>query len=136
MPSEPQDIQSETKPITHTLVAVEDGVAYTVVYAFAEPEQHVDEANFQQFYEGVLRSLPNCTVLTEAAAAPPVHDYIGHWYRMDCTAQQGMKISLLGNLYWGKHYSYAVITMFPTGQSDPPDSKRFSQSFTLLNPTK
>ena len=39
-------------------------------------------------------------------------------------------------MYWGKHYAYAVLTMFSTAPSDPPTAKKFSDSFSVLDASK
>ena len=67
----------------------------------------------------------------ENPAFPAEAGYIGHWYRIKCEVT-GMKVSMVGNLYWGKHYSYAVLVMFPAAPSDPSSATRFANSFSVI----
>ena len=48
----------------------------------------------------------------EQAPAPALEGYIGHWYQLSC-AMPNVKVAIEGNLYWGKHYAYAVMVMYP-----------------------
>ena len=132
MPVQPKDTPNpQASAETHTIQAISGGAAYTVVYVVNPSEQQVTEANYKIYRDAFLAGLPNCKVTTESAAAPALTGYIGRWYRMDCNVD-GKPISFAGNLYWGKRYAYAVLTMFPTAPSNPATAKRFSDSFTNL----
>jgi hypothetical protein len=93
----------------------------------------VDDANYNSFKDGVFKALPTCQVGPEQPASRVVEGYIGHAYRLGCTAQ-GIELTLTGNLYWGKHHAYAVMAMFPAGIAEPPSVKAFVQSFALIDP--
>jgi len=46
------------------------------------------------------------------------------------------KITIVGSLYWGKHYSYAVMAIFSATVPQPADVKKFVESITLIDPEK
>ena len=132
MPVQPKDTPTPNASTeTHTIQAISGGAAYTVVYVVNPSEQQVTEANYKIYRDAFVSGLPNCKVVTESAAAPALPGYIGRWYRMDCNVD-GKALSFAGNLYWGKRYAYAVLTMFSTAPSIPPTAKRFSDSFANL----
>jgi len=137
LPAEPQDTAlPETGGIeAHVLVAQEKGVRFTVISASFAREQPVDDANYGEYKAGVLSKLPNCEVGAEQQPAPALSGYIGHWYKLNCIASND-KITIEGNLYWGKHYSYAVLALFAAGAEEPPAVKKFTGSFALLKPEK
>jgi hypothetical protein len=54
---------------------------------------------------------------------------------MNCDVRT-QKMSFVGNLYWGKHYAYAVLAMFPTAAADPPEAGKFCNSFSVLGGSK
>jgi hypothetical protein len=137
MPIEPQDSPNgdQAEQVSHTVQAISGSIGYTVVYVISNAEQPVDEATFNIYRDAFLKGLPNCERITEDAASPAVQGYIGHWYRMSCNVS-GQKLSFVGNLYWGKHYAYAVLAMFPTESSDPATAKKFTSSFAVLDPSK
>ncbi|HYA97007.1 MAG TPA: hypothetical protein VEH49_02855 [Methylomirabilota bacterium] len=114
---------------SHTLIAKQNSGAYTVVYAAMSSDQAVDEANFQAYKNGVLQELAGCSVDKETPALPAVRSYVGRYYRLACE-----KIYIVGNLYWGKRYAYAVMAMFPNGTPESADIRRFLDSFSVLNP--
>jgi hypothetical protein len=131
-PGEPKDtVNPAAESIkSHTLLAISNKTAYTVIYAAMATDQPVDDATFETYKKSVLKELPKCNVTKEVAAAPDIAGYIGHWYRLDCEG-----FTALGNLYWGKHYAYAVMVMFSTGRPEPADSKKFFDSFSVLAPS-
>lgn len=137
MPGEPKDIGNggQSEQASHTIQSIDGTVGYTVVYVITKAEQPVNEATFKVYRDAFMKGLPNCVQVTENPAAPAIRGYIGHWYRMNCQVQD-KKLSFIGNLYWGKHYAYAVLTMFPTAPSDPPMAAKFSDSFSVIDPDK
>jgi len=46
------------------------------------------------------------------------------------------KVTILGNLYWGKHYAYAVMVMFPASAAAPQTTNKFLQSFGIIDQGK
>jgi hypothetical protein len=137
MPVEPKEsvIDEPNGQSSHTIQAISGSVGYTVVYVITKAEQTVDEATFKAYRDAFLKGLPNCDLVTEDPASPAVRGYVGHWYRMNCSVQD-KKLSFVGNLYWGKHYAYAVLTMFATEPSDPPMARKFTDSFFVLDASK
>jgi hypothetical protein len=135
-PGEPQDsVNSAGGGITsHTLQAREKGVVYMVVWASTEVAQTVDETNFQTFKNGFLSKLPKCEVGAEQPASPNFQGYIGHEYRLNCDAMQA-KLAITGNLYWGKHYCFAVMAAY-ADTTAPAEVKNFMESFAVLDPAK
>jgi hypothetical protein len=81
----------------------------------------------------VFKELPKCTVMTDKAGSPAVQGYISRQYRLSC--EMGATVTIVGNLYWGKHYSYAVMVMFAT-PSDPPTISKFTNSFEITDTSK
>ena len=98
---------------SHTLVTQESAAVYMVVYTRITSAQPVDEATFQIYKNGVFKELPTCEASADEPASPAVERYIGHSYRLNCDIQ-GNKIKIAGNLYWGKHYAFAVMAMSPS----------------------
>lgn len=136
-PGEPQDSvnKNDANMQSHTLMAVEKPVFYTVVYTNMTNEQTVDDANFQVFKNAVFKELPKCQVGAERAASPSVDGFIGRGYRLSC-AMPNAQIALTGNLYWGKHHAYALMAMFPDDVSEPATVKTFVESFSVIDPAK
>ncbi len=136
-PGEPQDsVNSVGGGITsHTLQARDKGVIYMVVWASTDARQTVDEANFQIFKNGFLSKLPKCEVGTEQPASPTFSGYIGHGYRLNCDAPQA-KLAVTGNLYWGKHYCFALMAISASSAAEPAEMKSFMESFAIVDPSK
>ena len=101
-PGEPQDAVNSESPTmqSHTLLAMQKPAGYMVVYTHITNEQKVDDATYQLFKEGFLKQLPGCEVKREEAPSPGLRGYIGHRYLLNCGT-----MTLVGNLYWGKHYA-------------------------------
>lgn len=137
LPVEPKETTTGDTPATtsHTIQAIAEAVSYTIVYVTLDEEQEVTEANYKTYKEGVLKELSTCTVLDEQPAAPAIPGYIGRWYRMNCDISN-TKLTFVGNLYWGKHYAYAVLGMFATAPTDPPSIKKFVNSFGVIDASK
>ena len=74
--------------------------------------------------------MPNCEVGKEGPPRPAIQGYIGHSYRLDCDIS-GNKVITIGSLYWGKHYAYAVMVMFPANVPEPAAVKKFMDSFSV-----
>ncbi len=119
---------------SHTLMAKSGSYIYTVVYTSMKAEQAVNDETYKVFKNAVFNQLPKCEMETEAAAAPDLQGYIGHWYRLGCS--MNTRVIVLGNLYWGKHYAYAVMVMYPATVAEPPAMKDFWESFAVLDPAK
>ncbi len=135
-PVEPTDTlngeQGEVR--SHTLLALVRPNAYTVVYTTMTREQTVDEATYEVFKDAVFKELPKCSVVTVGAVSPAISGYIGHWYRLSCDMGNST-LTMTGNLYWGRHYAYAVMAMFATSP-DPPTVKKFTDSFSVTDTSK
>ncbi|MGE5323800.1 MAG: hypothetical protein ACM3SW_13110 [Actinomycetota bacterium] len=133
-PGAPQDNvnKKDDKVDSHTLMAVEKPVYYTVVYTSMVDGQNVDDTSFNAFRDAVFKELPKCQVDTEQPASPVVDGFIGHSYRLSC-AMTNARLVMTGNLYWGKHYAYAVMAMFPDGITPPEAVKMFVESFSVVN---
>jgi hypothetical protein len=134
LPIEPKDTTNgdPSSVVSHTILALSGSNAYMVVFVFTKPEQSVTEAEFKVYRDSVMKTLPQCAQETESPASPTVIGYIGHWYRMNCSMRD-QNMTLIGNLYWGRHYAYAVFTLFPPAPTDPPTAKKFSDSFSVFD---
>jgi hypothetical protein len=104
---------------------------YMVVYTTMAAEQKVDEDTFRQFRDGVFKQLPKCEIVKEGPPSRALAGYIGHWYNLNCG-----QVVFSGNLYWGKRYAYAVMAVYPVNSTEPPNVKRFLESFDLLDAGK
>ena len=123
-PSEPQDTVNKTEEgsQSHTLLAGEGKVLYTVVYTA-----------IQAFKNGVLKELPKCEAGTEQPASPALEGYIGHAYRLSCD-MANTRVTIVGNLYWGKHYAFAIMTMFRADVAEPTAAEnKFTDSFAVID---
>lgn len=137
-PGEPADSINKTEGDlqSHTLLARDGPVVYTVVYTVMTSAQTVDEATFQAFKLGVFKELPKCEADAEQPVSPVLESYIGHAYRLNCDMPNA-KVTLVGNLYWGKHYSFAVMTMFAASVAEPTSTeKKFVDSFAVIDAAK
>jgi hypothetical protein len=136
-PAEPQDSVNKGDDAiqSHTLMAQQSGAVYTVVYTAMTAEQKVDDKTYEVFKNAVFKELAKCEVVAEQAPSLPLSGYIGHWYRLSC-AMPNAEVAIVGNLYWGKHYAYAVMTMYPARNAEPATSKDFVNSFAVLDAGK
>jgi len=134
MPAEPEDTNAGDGSDMHTLLAFVDGVGYSVTYSKSSEDQPVNDAIFKQYADGMIKS-SKCTVVNEAPASPAIPRLIGRHYRLDC-GTGSEKLTDVGNLYLAKHYTYAVLVMFQPRPVDPPNLKKFVDSFALTDPAK
>jgi len=137
LPGEPKENVS-TDPdgtTTHTIQTVADSVVFLVVYVAAPAEQQVDEATFNVYRDAFLKGLPNCDLVKEDAPSPAVTAHVGHSYRLSCLVGDTRYI-FVGNLYWGKHRAYAVLSMFQPAASDPLTARKFINSFAVIDTAK
>jgi hypothetical protein len=137
-PGEPGDTVNKTEEgaQSHTLLAREGTALYTVVYTVMTSEQKVDNVTFQAFKNGVFKELPKCEAGAEQPASPVLAGYIGHAYRLSCDMPNA-KVTIVGNLYWGKHYAFAVMTMFPASVAEPTATEnKFTESFAVIDATR
>jgi hypothetical protein len=133
VPADPKDTPSANPDAMITVEASLNGIGYAVIYVHdAAQNFKVDEANARQFGAGIIK-LQNCTVSTESPADPPVPALAGLHYRLACE-NSGAKFTYVGNIYIGKHYGYFVMGIFATAASDPPEVKKFVDSFSILDP--
>ena len=135
-PGEPTDTVNKTEDDSmqsHTLLAREATALYTVVYTTMSSEQKVDDATYQAFKAGVFKELPKCEAGAEQPASPVLEGYIGHAYRLNCD-MPNTRVTIIGNLYWGKHYAFAVMTMFPANVAEPTAAEnKFTESFAVID---
>jgi hypothetical protein len=136
LPVDPQESASgEGEKASHTIQAISGSAGYTVVYVRNEAEQPVDEATYKIYRDNFIKGLPQCNLVREDPVSLSLTGYIGSWYRMNCDVQ-GNKLTFTGNLYWGRHYAYAALAMFPTGSGDPQTAEKFYNSFSVLDGSK
>ena len=136
MPGEPNEsVNGEGDKASHTIQAISGSIGYTVVYVANPAEQPVDEPTYKIYRDAFLKGLPQCELVREDPVSHPLAGYIGRWYRMNCNAS-GQKMTFTGNLYWGRHYAYAVLAMFSTAASDPSEGAKFYNSFSVLDSSK
>lgn len=137
-PGEPTDTVNKTEEgaQSHTLLAKEGTALYTVVYTVMTSEQKVDNATYQAFKTGVFNELPKCETGAEQPASPALEGYLGHSYRLNCDMPNS-RVTIVGNLYWGKHYAFAVMTMFAANVAEPTaTAKKFAESFAVIDAAK
>ncbi|HZU33653.1 MAG TPA: hypothetical protein VFB79_21245 [Candidatus Angelobacter sp.] len=136
-PGDPKDTVNPTDSSmkSHILQVQQSPVLYMVVWSFIDKEQSTDNKNYEDFKSGVFSKLPSCTVENEQAASPAFRQYVGRGYLLSCDYPKG-KVKIKGNLYWGKHYSYALMTAFPANITESAEIKKFMESFTVLDPAK
>lgn len=133
-PGEPQESVNNSSPdvTSHTLMVLKKPVAYTVVYVNMAKTQKVNRSNFVVFRDATFKELPKCKVGPEKPVSPKVKGYIGHRYDLICDTSN-VRLSMVGNLYWGKHHAYAVMAMYPDSVSKPDTVNKFIESFAVLN---
>jgi hypothetical protein len=136
-PGDPQDSinKSDDDIQSHTLLAIQQPFYYTVIYTAMKSDQKVDNETYEVFKNAVFKELPNCEVATVRPPAPALSGYVGHWYHLNCDMPNA-KVTILGNLYWGKHYAYAVMVMFPSSAAEPQAAGKFLESFGVLDQGK
>jgi hypothetical protein len=135
VPVDPKDTPSSNPDAMVTVEATLNGIGFAVIYVHdADQNFKVDEANARQFGSGVIK-LQNCTVSAESPADPPVPTLAGLHYRLACESS-GAKFTYVGNIYVGKHYGYFVMGIFANAPADPPEVKKFVDSFSLIDPTQ
>ena len=137
-PGDPQDsvnAASGSGISSHTLMVQTKAGIYTVVYTTMEAAQTVDDATYETFKNAVFHELPKCDVDTERPPAPAIQGYIGHWYQLSC-AMPSTKVAIKGNLYWGKHYAYAVMVMHAVSGGEPEGTEKFLDSFAVIGAAK
>jgi hypothetical protein len=134
-PTEPTDTinKSEEGIQAHTLTSAVRPNFYSVVYTTMTQEQPVNDATYETFKNAVFKELPKCSVISDTAGSHLIQGYISHEYRLSCALN--VTVTIVGNLYWGKHYSYAVMVMFTT-PSDPPTIRKFIDSFEITDMSK
>ena len=136
-PGDPQDSvnKADAEVQSHTLMLIQKPYVYTVVYSAMTSAQKVDDATYEIFKTAVFKELPKCDVNAERPPVPVISGYIGHWYRLSCE-MPNTKVTILGNLYWGKHYAYAVMVMFHSGVDAPQTTSKFLDSFGVIDQGK
>src|SRR5438270_1340074 len=136
-PGNPEDSVNKTDSgsQSHTLMAIQRPAIYTVVYTTMAEEQKVDNATYEIFKNAVFKELPKCEVGKERPAVPALGGYIGHWYLLNCD-MPNTKVTIEANLYWGKHYAYAVMVMFPADVTEPQMTNKFLESFGVIDQGK
>ncbi len=122
-------------PESHTFMATSNSVSYVLVYVYTKPEQPATEEEFKIYRDSLMQNFAGCQIATEGAAAPPVPNHVGHFYTMNCDFK-GVKMTVIGDLYWGKHYSYAVLSMYAAGGASPAGARKFTDSFAVLDASK
>jgi hypothetical protein len=132
-PANPQDsVNKEDDQLkSHTLLVVDKPYFYMVIYTVMASDQLVDDATYQAFRDGVFRQLPDCQVGSDRPAQPALEGYIGRRYRLKCDTKP-KNVTIMGNIYWGKRYAYAVLVMFPQDASEPSTTDNFLESFRVL----
>jgi hypothetical protein len=134
-PTEPTDTKNKSEEgiQSHTLLSTVRPNIYTVVYTTMTQEQTVNDSTYETFKNAVFKELPKCNVITDRTGSHAIQGYISHEYRLSC--EMNVTVTIVGNLYWGRHYSYAVMVMFAS-PSDPPTIKKFTDSFEITDTGK
>jgi len=136
-PGDPQDTvnPSGNSMTSHILQIQVKPAIYMLVWSYIEQEQTVNDTSYEAFKSGFINKLPNCSTDTDQPASPSFRGYIGHGYVLNCDYPQA-KIKMKGNLYWGKHYSFAMMTAFAASVSEPTEVNKFIGSFAIADLTK
>jgi len=136
-PAEPQDtVNKSDKDIeSHNLMVQTNSTIYLVTYAAMVNLQPVNDATYEVYKNAVFKELPKCGIDSEKAADPAIQGYIGHLYKMTCD-MPNTKVTAEGNLYWGKHYAYAVMVMYSSSGVRPEGAKKFLESFSVIDQQK
>ncbi|HLW54655.1 MAG TPA: hypothetical protein VKW06_17595 [Candidatus Angelobacter sp.] len=136
-PSDPQDSinKNDSGIQSHNLMVQTQAGVYLVVYTSMVGEQPVNDATFQVFKTAAFAELPKCVADAETAANPAIQGFIGHSYRLNCE-MPNTKIAVEGNLYWGKHYAYAVLVMYAIPGARPDGAAKFMESFSVIDEKK
>jgi len=134
-PADPQDSlnKKDADIESHTLLAVDKPFYYMVIYTAMASDQTVDDSTYKIFKDAVFAQLPKCEVGSERSAQPVLGGYIGRLYRLHCDTKPN-NVNIIGNIYWGKRYAYAVLLMFPDGSTEPSTTDKFLDSFAVLQP--
>lgn len=136
-PGDPQEtVNSAGSSMTsHTLQVQVKPAIYLLVWSYIDPEQAVNDSTYEAFKTGFVSKLPNCSTDVDQSASPSFRGYIGHGYVLSCDYPQG-KVKMKGNLYWGKHYSFAVMIAFAASVNEPAEVQKFLGSFAVADPGK
>lgn len=136
-PGDPQDSVNPTDGSfkSHILQLQQKPMIYMLVWTQIEKTQAVDNTNYEAFKNGVFSKLAKCAADSEQPASPSFPGYIGNQYLLSCDFPQG-KVKIKGNLYWGKHYAFAVMDAFPDGMAEPAEARQFVKSFAVLDTAK
>lgn len=136
-PGDPTDTVNPTDSSmkSHILQLQKMPVVYMVIWNLLDKEQPADDTNYAAFKNGVFSQLKSCNADSEQSASTIFRGYIGHGYQITCDYPQG-KVKMRGDLYWGKHYSFAVMTAFPANIAEPAEVGKFMGSFAVLDLAK
>ncbi|HVB59096.1 MAG TPA: tetratricopeptide repeat protein [Candidatus Acidoferrales bacterium] len=127
-PTEPmQSVREQNGVVIHTIQATSGSTVYVVAYQKMKSEQAVDEST--------LKALTNCNLVSNSSPSPPIRGYVGFGFGIKCRVQDKNAIGI-GNFYFGKHYAFSVLAMFPSAASDAITVNRFTHSFSLIDPSK
>ena len=134
-PVDPQDSinKKDAEIESHTLLAIDKPFFYMVIYTAMGSDQTVDDPTYQVFKDAVFKQLPACQVGADQPVQPELKGYIGRRYRLKCDTKPN-NVNIIGNIYWGKRYAYAVLLMFPDGSAEPSTTDKFLGSFAVLQP--
>ena len=137
-PSAPKDelSQKDAASETHTVLAQPSpGYGYGVVYTSIATEHPVDDAAFASFRDGAFKAMAPCKVTSDGPSSLEVRGYISHFYRFSCPFETGA-VTIVANLYVGKHYGYFVMIVFKSSLPEPPETDKFLNSFSVIDAAK
>jgi hypothetical protein len=138
LPGPPKDelVQKDAASETHTILAqTSAGYGYSVVYTSIAAEHQVDDVAFASFRDGVFNAMAPCKVTSDGPVSLVVQGYIGHFYRLSCPFENAT-VNMVANLYVGKHYGYFVMIAFKSSLADPPETRKFLNSFSVIDAAK
>jgi hypothetical protein len=91
----------------------------------------LDELAYQREKNLGIQQMPQCKFGADEPPTQSVAEYLVHQFRLNCGNGVGV-----GEIYMGKHYWYFVAVIYPSNGAEPPDTKKFLQSFAVLDQSK
>ena len=122
----------------HMASVSDGGIGYMVVSMRLSDDKLKEEAKFDFVKDFVLKILVSdkCKIESQGSPSKTLSNYNGLSYLIHCTEADRTKMIVVSNVYLGKHYSYAVMVVYPSILSEPAVAKGFLESFAVIDETK
>ncbi len=140
-PRDPEDkVLVQEDVLQGRMASVFDGgIGYMVVSIWFSDGKLKEEAKFDFVKDFVLKILVSdkCKIGSQGSPTRILSNYNGSSYLIHCTETDRKKeMTVVSNVYLGKHYSYAVMVVYPSIISEPAVAKGFLESFAVIDDTK